>query len=125
VADVALLVIHHLPDDPPTGEMGREVVIGWKDGSRAAFAARMALALALKKQAAWWSELPTLPADPSERLTADDVRDARHAVTEWGRSPDRTAGEALAAGAIVRRLYLAVSAQRFARAALPGEEGTK
>ncbi len=83
MADAVVFVIHHLPDDPPTGDMDRSVLVChvmpdpdpevaatyfWTTTWLAGLVAHT------DESALWWSELPSLPADPSERLTTDDVR---------------------------------------------------
>lgn len=70
MADVALLVIHHLPDDPPTGDLRRMVLLGWESGI---CSVGLALLATPKMPIAWWAEEPVLAARPEDRLTTDDV----------------------------------------------------
>jgi len=112
VADVALLVIHHLPDDPPTGNIDRAILLGWDDG------------IVLRAQAnahngvwrvmpVWWSELPALPADPSERLTTGDVRTVCNMAEYLTRNVPTDDPDGMQVGVLaIARL----------RATLPGEE---
>jgi len=82
MAEAVVLVIHHLPDDPPTGDMGRGVLVTWPDGHVRLAPARMLVTAdwLLLDLPAWWCEFPTLPADPSERLTTEDVREAEQLI---------------------------------------------
>jgi hypothetical protein len=82
VADVAILVIHHLPDDPPTGDLFRLVMVVQRGGYP-----QKVLAVSLTRGVpaewgAWWFEVPSLPSDPSERLTTDDVEGAATACDD-------------------------------------------
>jgi hypothetical protein len=112
VADVALLVIHHLPDDPPTGETRwlytDEGELEWNSGGDERWHRRVdTYGDPWEAYPTWWSELPSLPYDPSERLTTDDVR----TVLRWLPSRDQMGKRD-------------ADAEDRLRAALPGEEGT-
>ena len=74
--DVALVTIHRLPDDPPTGDMNRVLLCRVPGGyafHHAWFVAESA------DLVAWWAELPALPSRPEDRLTTEDVRN----VVDW------------------------------------------
>jgi hypothetical protein len=110
VADVALLVIHHLPDDPPTGETRwlytDDGDLLWNSEGDGKWHRRVdTYGDPWEAYPTWWSELPTVPADPSERLTLADLRHLTLAG-QPGAYIDRAAAARL-------------------RANLPGEEGTK
>jgi hypothetical protein len=116
VADVALLVIHHLPDDPPTGD-SRDVLVGWDDGY-----VRLARTGVMTSgnwmdgdRPDWWMEVPALPSDPSERLTTNDVEMAANACEDEAR-------EVQSRGSRRGREVWERRARRL-RAALPGKEG--
>jgi hypothetical protein len=117
VADVAILVIHHLPDDPPTGEPTRMIHAWLPTGEGPILYLASSVAYMSQHMPGYlshWYEFPTLPADPSERLTTDDLRVLVNASDLFAKEnpspypPDR----------------IEVATARL-RAALPGEEGTK
>ena len=82
---VSIIVWRDLKTDPPTGDDARQVLLLHHSGGVGVFHAYRAKTY---RQPDWlavwlaWSELHALPADPSERLTTDDVEGAATACDD-------------------------------------------
>jgi len=114
VADPVSIIVWRDPEvDPPTGDDARRILLLHHGGSLEFSRAYM---VKTYRQPAWlaWSELPSLPADPSERLTTNDVEMAANTCED-------EAIEMQSLGSRRGREVWERRARRL-RAALPGEE---